>query len=416
MKLLNITLIAIFILFMVACEEDDARFSGPARIIIAGTGTATPGEVAEFTIGNVNNSESYTWTVEGPAQIMGNATGNTVSVEFTGVGDVTIEVSRGDDTGLTTVSVAEVEPAVTTRFNETGVLRSGETDTVFFDFAAPIASTPAFDMVTDEGFVSGSLGNLVRVDDDSYYAIYTAGEGDGTPQALFQDITATEAFGGVNIDSAFVNLYRVDNVAPVADLSYSETVVKEGSEVTVTATFNEPIMPQGSDKVVLITFTRFGAPAETDTLEATDDPLVYTVDYTVTANESGTEIEVGLPNAVDFARAPIADINNATITVDNADPRIITANAADTGEAVQISLTSSEDGTGWFIVLPDGADAPETTEDFSGGVASRMWDLSAATNRSTSIALAAGAYDVYFLVRDKAGNMSPIEMVNLTAD
>jgi hypothetical protein len=416
-KILNITLITIFTIFMMACEEDDTGFSGPARLIIAGPGSAIPGEVAEFTVGDVNNPESFNWTIDGPAQVVGDGTGNTVEVRFTGVGDVTLNVSSGEDQGLTQVEVEEVEPSVEARLNRTGALRQDESDTVFFQFATPLEQIPDLAMITDEGFVSGTLGDLQRIDDDSFFSIFTAGAGDGTPRALLQDITATEMFGGATIDSAIVNLFRVDNTPPVADISYSQTMVNEGTEITVTANFNERVMPQGSDTVILITFSRLGV-TETDTLEATNDPLVYTVDYTVTADEANSDIEVGLPNTVDLARNPLADINNANeIRVDNVSPTLAETTAIQlTSGAVRISMTSSEDATGRFIVLEDGADAPVSAEDFEGGVANGTLSLQSSTRKSTSISLEAGNYDVYFMASDEAGNSSPIQMVNLTVN
>lgn len=263
-------------------------------------------------------------------------------------------------------------------------------------------------------FTSGSLGALVEVDADSYYAIYTAGAGDGTPEALFQDITSNETYGSLNIDSSFVQLYRVDNTAPVAQMSYSETMVNDSTVVTVTATFTEEVMfADPADSALLIEFSGAGVMAETDTLIATEDPLVYTFDYTVNGNGNGT-LNVALDNIVDLAGNSVSAVNNsAEVVIDNIDPTILSASASDTGDAVEVSMMSDESGTGYYMILADGADALTSLADFDGATS---LSLSALATSSKSIALSAGDYDVYYISVDGAGNASAISQVDLTVN
>lgn len=406
-----------------ACGDDDSTFNGPFRLNIAGPSEVRPESTEEYTIGDFTNPGSYTWTVSGPATINGSASGNTISVTFGEVGDVVITVTNGTDNGTYAVEVAETEPTVEVELRGTGVLRNGEKDTVFFNFNAPIVGTPTFAMNTTDStqfnggnpFVSGSLSSLEMYDDqaDVYYAVYTAGTGNGTPEALFQDIKSTTTYGEVNIDSAFVQLYRVDNIAPIADISYSDDHVSDSTVVTVTVTFTEAVMfdyTQATvDSAIYVSFDGAGVLSETDTLQPTEDPNVFTYEYTVNGEGDGV-VDVTLSNVVDLAGHQVALVNNSSFTVDNTNPVILTKSAVDVGDYVELAITASESGTASYMMVADGEDAPETDEDFGGG----LYSGTISANSSTELAIASGEYDVYFIVADKAGNVSAIEMVDLS--
>jgi len=414
--------------FAIACSEDDANFNGPYRLNIVGSSEVRPeSSGVEYTLGDFSNPEDYSWTVEGPATINGSATGKTIIVDFQEVGNVTISVTNGGDAnGHLTVVVAETEPAVTASLNGTGVLKSGASDTVFFDFDAPIQGTPTLEITSDstqlnagKPFISGTLGALTEIDADSYYAVYTAGSGNGLPEAVFYGIESTDDYGAVTVDTAYVQLYRVDNIAPVATLSYSSTTVNDSTVLTVTATFTEPVRNiDPMDSAILISFSGAGVAAETDTLEATDDPLVYTYDYVVNGNVVGpANLDVDISNAMDMAANVLAPVNNTSeVVIENTDPTILLNNAvagADAGTAV-FSMTSSDTGTGWYLILDDGDDAPTELSDFEG---SASFDLSAGVSASRTISIAQGDYDVYFIAGDEYGNYSDISAkVDLTVN
>lgn len=426
--------ISIFIMSLItavlftACGDDDSTFNGPFRLNIAGSSEVRPESTHEYTIGDFTSPDSYTWTVSGPATISGGATGNTITVDFGEVGDVVITVTNGTDTGTFGVTVAETEPAVSVSYNGAGVLRNGEADTVFFEFDAPLAADPSFAMNTTDStqfnggtpFVSGTLGPLVQVDDDSYYAIYTAGTGNGTPEALFQDIKSNATFGEVNIDSAFVKLYRVDNIAPVATIDYSPSVGKDSTVVTVTVTFSEPVKAANpaTDSSLLISFDNAGVAFETDTLEATEDPLVYTYDYIVNGGGNG-QLEVTISNIADLA-GNTSELYSYEFLVDNTAPGIDWYIDEYTGYAeigfVLLGGFGPESGTGYYAVFTSGADAPASLEDFEDGVVSGSKQINAGTYVIYNVPLEAGNYDIYFIGEDLAGNMSAIASDSFTVN
>lgn len=413
--------------FIFACDDDDAVFTGPSSLIVAGTHGVTPGDVEEYTLRDINNPESYTWAVEGPGEIVGSSTGNTVTVEFHSVGEVILTVTNGEDNGKVVIGVNNVEPAVTTTLNGTGVLREGVADTVFFEFDSPLSKDPTISMVTDstefnggDPIVSGTLGELIKVDAQNYYAIYTAGAEEGISEGFLPQLIATEIYGADTIDSVYVQLYEVDNTDPVANLSYSQLVVNDSTEVTVTATFSEPINYANlEDSAIYISFSGAGVEAASDTLQPTDDPLVYTYQYVVNGEGSGT-VDIDISNAVDLAGNPLAVVNNANeLKVDNMAPLLAIVTASDDGDYATIQMVSNEDGEGMYLILEGGDDAPTTTEEFmevEESVSSGSVELMANNGKKVIELLATGDYDVYFLAQDEAGNYSQISSVNLVMD
>lgn len=411
-----------------ACEEDEQVFSGPSDLIVSGTHGVEPGDLEEYSLGDILNPESYTWQVEGPAEFVGDASGGKISLDFTKVGDVILTVSNGRDSGKVRISVENVEPEVTTTLNGEGVLRSGMSDTVFFKFDADLLQDPTITIATDssafsadgEAFVSGALGDLKKVDDRNYYIIYTAGDGNGTPEGYIPEIFASEIYGADTLDSVYVQLYRVDNIDPIADLSYSKNRVNDSTEVTVTATFSEPITyANPEDSAIYISFSGAGVEVASDTLKATSNPLVYTYDYIVNGEGSG-KVNIDISNAVDLAGNALAAINNEReLVIDNLTPVLILGNASDDGNFATIQMVSSEKATGWYLILKDGEDAPTTPEEFmelEAFVASGTLELMANDGKKVLELLDSGSYDVYFMVQDEAGNYADITAVDLVMD
>lgn len=422
----NILLLLLGVLVS-ACDDDDAVFTGPSNLIVAGTHGVTPGDVEEYTLRDINNPESYTWAIEGPAEIVGSATGSSVTVEFQSVGDVILTVTNGEDNGKVVIGVNNVEPAVTTTLNGTGILREGVVDTVFFEFDSPLSKDPTISMVVDSSefnggdpIISGSLGELIKVDAQNYYAIYTAGTEEGISEGFLPQLIATEIYGADTIDSVYVQLYEVDNTDPITDLSYSQNKANDSTEVTITATFSEPITyANPEDSAIYISFSGGGVAAATDTLQPTDDPLVYTYQYKVNGEGSGA-VNVDISNAADLAGNPLAVINNAgELVIDNMAPVLILGNATDDGDYATIQIVSAEKATGMYLVLEAGETAPANTEEFmdsEANVASGSLELEANNGKKAIEILPSGSYEVYFLLQDEAGNYTGITSDSLIMD
>ena len=403
-----------------SCDEEEENFTWRSgdELLIYGPEEVIPGEEVEYSVAGYDINKTYNWTVTGPATVQGDTEGEFLRLTFNSVGTVTVAVDNGANQGDLEIAVDEATPAVVAELAGTGVLRSGETETIILDFSTPLANTPNVAFDTD-GFMSGALGPVTEVDESTYELTYTAGAGNGTPRIVVSDVVSTADYGSVEMEDDTVNIFRVDNTPPVADLSYSQNRVNDGTEVTITAQFSEPVtFEDPANSALYISFSGGGVPVESDSLNPTDDPLVYTYTYTVNSTGDGT-IDIDLENVVDYAGNPLATVNNDTeLEVDNTAPNPVVASASDEGDYATISLTSLESGAGWYLVMADGATPPADSEEVvaGGGVSSGLMELSGGTPETTSIALATGDYNVYFVARDEAGNYSDIEMINLYMD
>lgn len=416
---INIAFLLLFLVSIVACDDEQSEFDGPFLVNINGPDEVNPEDEATFYLGDIANGDSYTWAVEGPAQITSAATGNSVTIKFQSVGDVIVSVANGTITGAQIVSVAEVDPEVSADLNGTGVLRTGVQDTVFLNFSAPLTKDPTISLRSDATtFASGSLGNLVKVDASSYYALYTAGEGNGTPQIIVLGLENTPEFGGGTLNGDTLNIYRVDNVAPVATVSYSPELANDSTEVVVNVQFSEPVHFENPlDSALRISFSGAGVKEETDTLAVTDDATVYTYNYIVNGKGDGP-LSVALSNITDLGGNPLAVVNHtATVEIDNTAP-IVAGAATDMGAYAQIDLGSSESGTGYYLIVEESADAPTSIEEYmnADNVASGSMSLSMAVPATAVEVLSAGSYTVYYLSSDMAGNYSDITSGSLVMD
>jgi hypothetical protein len=196
--------------------------------------------------------------------------------------------------------------------------------------------------------------------------------------------------------------------------------VNDSTEVTITATFSEPINYANlEDSAIYISFSGAGVEAASDTLQPTSDPLVYTYQYIVNGEGSGT-VDIDISNATDLAGNPLAVVNNASeLKIDNMAPVLLIVIASDDGDYATIQVVSNEDGNGMYLILEGGDDAPTTTEEFMDieeSVASGSVELMANNGKKVIEILETGNYDVYFLAQDVAGNYSQISSANLVMD
>lgn len=391
-----------------SCEDDESSIITPYIVTIDGVTEVTPNTTETYSIGDMSDGvENYSWSITGPGTIDGETSGKSIDVTFTGVGEVVLTVTNGTDSGTRTITVDEVSPGVTVSLNGYGKLKSGDSDTVYFAFDAPVASIGDYELTNG----IGSIGTLTKIDDSNYYLIFTAGDTEGVSELYIDTLTSTETYGSAGLDSVYLDLYEVDNTLPIAALTYSELVVNDSTIVTVTATFSEEI-----DSVAFISFSGAGVEAETDTLQTTSDALVYTYEYVVNGGGNGT-VTVSL-DVQDQAGNELGGVSGASLlTVDNTAPVIIMTVEGGTGVAT-LDVTSSEIITGSYVIVASGDDGPEDASDlisFSDAVASGSLEFST-LNDEIPVSLTAGDYDVYFVGMDEAGNYSSLSTASVSVD
>lgn len=413
--------------FLIACDDKTEDFNGPYSLVLTGATTSSPGSTETYRLAPYANPETYKWTIEGPGEIVGSTTGLTVTVSFSAVGKVKLTVTNGADKAVYPITVSDVSPDVEVALNGAGVLRSGSKDTVFLQYPAPLVAAPTVTMLTasdsswfNEGgdvFVSGSISPVKKIDDMTYFFVYTASTGNGTPEVVIKDAISTADYGSDTVETAHVQLYKVDNIAPIADMTYSSLVGKKGTEVMITVTFSEPVtFADPADSALLISFSGAGVTAEDDSLQATDNPTVYTYTYTITGTGNGA-VSIDLSNVSDLAGNDLASTTSSggKLIVDNTSPTVV-GSAMDGGDFASIGITSTETGTGSYLIVQSGDPAPTTADDFfaASGVASGSVSLTANATITISKLLAGGSYSVYFISQDEAGNTSSIKSVSLT--
>lgn len=408
--------------FLMSCEDSSSELSSPYMVDIEGPTEVYPEQTGSYTIGDIDGAESFSWTISGPGYIVGSTTGATIEIYYSAVGEIELTVTNGDDTGTRIIDIYEVDPDVAVSLNGYGKLKEGVSDTVYLIFPAAITSIEGITMLssTDTSYVtgslafsSGSLSGLTKVDDYTYYTIYTAGSGNGTPEALITKVVTTEDYGSNTWDSTYIQLYTVDNTIPIASLSYSQEEANDSTIVDITVTFTEAI-----DTLVVpyISFSGGGVADETDALVATSDELVYTYSYIVNGNGNGT-VTIALEGITDEAGNALGGITDASVLeIDNVDPVIAFTVSGGDGVAT-LGVATSEAIEGMYLVLESGEDGPAEASEFGSfsGVLSGDVSFSSLTNQYP-LALDPGTYDFYFLAMDESGNYSAVKSATATVN
>lgn len=410
----NIFLAAFALLVLVNCDDD--KDSGFSRYNILGNKTVDPEMTGNYSLGN--HTGEFTWSVSDPAIAeLVSSSGSDAEVRFLRSGDVRLSVTDGKKNGYLDIIVSEGSAeAVEVYYGRSGVVSESVTDTVFFQFDSPLAEIP--DLVingtnagdtsaffTDEkgealvpffsaGQILSALEQYDNEDPTLYYALYEGGTGNGQPEAMFESIVLSDIYGGDEIENLYFMLPKVDNVDPAGTVELSKEVAKDGDKVQITVSFTEQMRAMYStyaDSLVFVHFSGGGVTTRSDTLWATNDPLVWTLEYTIDGGGDGT-MTVSIGDIVDLGGNLPISLDDATITIDNTPP-------APDGE---VTLLPNSQGIsivteGYWLVVESGSAAPTKLEDFnSGGSGDKV------------LVLEAGSYDVYFILTDEAGNESEI--------
>jgi hypothetical protein len=206
--------------------------------------------------------------------------------------------------GATTFAVDTTTPTVVLAYSDggqtdaSGPYKSGDSVTVTATFTEAVAlqGTPSLTLVPGTytgGFLpSVSLapaGNALR-----YAGTFTIPAGNGSVTATV--IAADTAENALNATGQ--SGFTIDNVAPVADLTYSldatafanplARTVRDGDTVTIRATFTEANGLQGTPTITLAQVGDLpNFPSGAQPLSSTADPLTWTTSYTVPSSNNG---------------------------------------------------------------------------------------------------------------------------------
>ncbi|MBU2915311.1 hypothetical protein [Reichenbachiella agariperforans] len=414
------SLLSMTVLFMASCDEDNS-VEGDPRLVIEGPTTALPESSATYDL-QVDIGGTTTWTVEGPASLT-SSTESVAELTFNSVGMVTITATNGSLEGIYYVNVNAVDAAVAASMKY-GKANNGGTDTLFLSFPAPLASAPSLAM---NGLNPADTSAFFRTEDNKsmapfvspgsslsaamaykgstmeYYALYTGGSGAGQAEAIVTSATVADNFGGSSIENVYLLIEEVDNVAPIGEIAFSSPVAKDSATVTISAMFNEAVRPvtvnPGEMNYIFIdiSYGDGSGLVVQDTLWATDDPSVWSLDYTVngeSTTDPNTTLDVSVSRVADLAGNIPTVLEDASMLVDNVAP-VATGMVQDVDPGTQVvEITTS----GQWLVREGGEPAPVFVAEFAAG----------GTGAATLV-LDPGTYDVYFIEVDAAGNVSNIE-------
>jgi hypothetical protein len=428
-SLIKMALFSLLIVTMSSCEDEMSKFEqqDPDRLFVTGPRTAEPDSEATYSVA----SGSVSWSVTGPATLSATS-GEEVVVSFTGSGDVQISVSGGGLTGIADIAVSDITFEVGVSYALSGVVRDGSSDTVFFTFPRNLkaipdfrqngtnaADTSIFDVVDGIGQTPfSSTGEVVltalskyKGSNSVFYSIYTGGSDEGQIEALMQNISIVDNYGGASVDSLYFQLHQVDNVAPIVDMNNSGwdvAVANDDTDVALSITFNEAVRPiakgEGGSGVITVDVAYSDLVGSvTDTLTATDDPAVWQLMLTVSGGSDGSlDVTVDPAQMIDLAGNVVtfpvgADV--VSLNIDNT-AAVAGGTASDFGNHILQIVTANGDDK-WLVLESDpDVDAPT------------VGDFDDAMQGDDHVVVAPGDYDVYFINVDAAGNVSAIDGPN----
>ncbi len=278
-----------------SCEEDSTQSFTPYRAVIGGPSTVAPGEVATYYT-DTYGSETVSWTVPTGATIVSGAGTESIEVTFAAGASGEIAVVKQGLNGTIAVTVEAVKPVASVSLDSGVVLRQGQSAPVTISFDKDIEIAPAATLLSlGTGITGSALSPLVKTDDKTFQATYTAGTGDGTEVLSLEEAVASQFLGATVMDSSGFELYAVDNTAATGKLFASSTPVDDSTAVTLSAIFSEPL---STTDTVKVSVNGASQAYVTEANMTTEDGMTWTYEFQPEggANEVATVSVGNLPS------------------------------------------------------------------------------------------------------------------------
>jgi hypothetical protein len=149
----------------------------------------------------------------------------------------TAHQAHGDSLGACTGDSTRPTAAIT--YSPSGPYKSGDSVTITATFSEPVEDSPIPE-ISISGANTLSSTDMTKSSSTVYTYSYTVGAGDGTATVSISD--AQDVAGNTVSTITSGSTFDIDNTAPTAAITYSpEGPYKEGTEVTITATFSEAV-------------------------------------------------------------------------------------------------------------------------------------------------------------------------------
>ncbi len=285
------------------------------------------------------------------------------------------------------------EVRVSSSNSNPALAKVGDTVTVFFTSSGSIDDTP---VVSIGG--TGAGITITRYDPPLTWKaerIITASDGAGL-LAFSVDFTALGVPGATVTATTDSSSVTIDTTSPTAELSFSQSTVRTGDSLVITATMSEPIL----DSPVLA-LSLFGANTFATTTFTKTDSTHYTFTHTVGAGNGTTTVALG--SATDMAGNTIvsAPTSGTGFFVDNIAPTITGARITG-GNRIVVSyaepITSTSTDYSALTLTPGGA------RTILGITASSSQSVTLSFDGAAVSVSATGTLAVGSGVRDSVGN------------
>lgn len=312
-------------------------------------------DIADVTVpgGKLSNLATFdggkTWTATlAPADDTDHKTGNTMTLDYTGIADLAGNTGSGTATSVS-YDVDTVRPGLLSDIQiSSTTLTSGNSATVTFTFTEAVTGFTEDDVTVD----NATLSNLASVDGITWTATLAAQPGQNDPSNILElDLSGiTDLAGNIGVGTASSDNYAVDTTTPAlaGPIAISETSLALNGTATVTFVFTDPVIGFTVEDVT-VPYGKLEDLRTSDniTWHATLTPdggttsagNVLTLDYTKITNNAGNA-GVGIGTSVSYdvdTVRPVAldiEISDTTLT---------------SGETATVTFTFSEAVTGFVI-------------------------------------------------------------------
>ena len=325
-------------------------------------------------------------------------------------------------------------------------LKAGSKDTLYVTYDQDLINTPT--ITYNNAAITGA--GVVKVDDDEFYEIVTAGA--GFTGAVTATVTGGQAntFGPTLTQASKTQTINVDNTTPQVASTTTGTRVGNGQLATITVTFNEKMSAKSANAIKIsiddpndgikdvdfvdtafpanMTLAANGLSASYVYLVEAIAPLthdVLVISFTGGADEAGNAVAGGIPNAaltLDVRTPP-----QPTMVLDGGGHDLGTQIKWSGAQGDGGAPTGSTTGTLYFVAVDAGSAAP-TDVDFdqddnavwtmATGVTQRTTGKLTMTSGSTGTQFTSftpnGTFDIYAVFKGSTGNVSAIGAAVLT--
>src|SRR5204862_7798122 len=232
------------------------------------------------------------------------AFGTTASLSFT-----------APNTGAVLIDTTAPTAALT--YSPASAAKSGSVLTITATFTEPMADAPVVKLAISAvtGGTALAATNMTKVNATTYTYPYTVQAGNGTA-AVTMSVGTDVAGNVVTATPTSGATFNVDNTAPTAAIAYSPAgAVKQGTPLTLTATFNEAMTDSPVVKIALSGANSVAATAMTKVGSTS-----YTYTHTVGAGNGAATVALSVGTDVAGSVLTAAPTSGPTFTVGNTAP------------------------------------------------------------------------------------------------